>query len=76
MLKHKPFSVLCIHDCFRCLPGYANWLRMHVISIYGQIADSNLIGSIASQILCRTVNVAKLDNDLGDMVRNSEYIIS
>lgn len=76
MLQHKPFEVITIHDAFKCLANYGNWLRIHVIDIYGQIADSELMSHIASHITKKKVQVAKLSYDLGDLVRASEYIVS
>jgi hypothetical protein len=72
----KPFDVMTIHDCFRCLPNYGNDLRIQYANILAEITDSRLLSWIISQITGRRVPVTKLDEWLGKDVRKTNYALS
>lgn len=74
MLAHKPFEILTIHDCFRCLPNYGNAMRGHYAVIMSQMARSNILSSIASQITGRHINVTK-KGDISQAILESDYAI-
>lgn len=74
MLQHKPFEILTIHDCFRCLPNYGNAMRYHYAEIMSQMARSNMLSSIASQITGRHINVTK-KGDISQAILESDYAI-
>lgn len=74
MLVHRPFEILTIHDCFRCLPNYGNHLRYHYIEIMAQIARSELLSHIASQLTGRKV-IAKKKADISSLILEAEYPI-
>ena len=76
MLAHKPFALIAIHDCFKCHPLYMNYVRQNYIDIFAQIADSNMLSAIASQISGKRIPVAKLSNDLSKYIRQSNYMLS
>ncbi len=76
MLVHKPFALIAIHDCFKCHPLYMNYVRQNYINIFAQIADSNMLSAIASQISGKRVPVAKLSNNLSTLIRQSNYMLS
>ena len=75
-LPDKPFELITIHDCFRCLPNYGNDLRKQYNLQLHLIAKSNLLSSILSQIMGKTVNIGKLDPSLADDILNAEYALS
>ena len=75
-LPEKPFQIISIHDCFRCLPNYANDMRKQYTLQLELIAKSNLLSSIVSQIIGRDVEIGKLDPNLHKEVAQSNYALS
>jgi len=75
-LPAKPFQVLTVHDCFRCLPNYGNDLRQQYTLQLQLIAKSNLLQFLLSQILKKTITVGKLDETMWRDVGNAEYALS
>ena len=75
-LPEKPFEVITIHDCFRCLPNYGNDLRKQYNRQLHLIAKSDLLSSILSQIMGKSENIGKLDPSLADDILNAEYALS
>lgn len=76
-LPPKPFKVLTIHDCFRCLPGYGNDLRYQYNLQLMLIAKSNMLSFLLAQILnVPTVTVEKLEPDLWKHIMSTEYALS
>lgn len=75
-LPEKPFHVISVHDCFRCLPNYANDLREQYNRQLYLIAKSNLLGYILKQLLGREVSIGKLDPTLADDILTTEYALS
>lgn len=75
-LPAKPFEVLAVHDCFRCLPNYGNDLRRQYTLQLQLIAKSKLLQSILSQILGRNVAIGKLDDSLWYDIGLAEYALS
>jgi hypothetical protein len=75
-LPNKPFSVMPIHDCFRCLPHYANDLRRQYNLQLQMIAESELLSSIISQLIGRKVQIGKLDPTLAADIAASNYSLS
>jgi hypothetical protein len=78
MLKHPPFELITVHDEFRCCPNYMNHVRQHYIDIFAEIADSDLLGDILSQIHGFHGQVHKLSGpgELSALIRNSNYSLS
>lgn len=74
-LPQKPFDIMTVHDCFRCLPAYANDLRRQYNQILSDIAGSNILSFIVSQIAGRKINVQKM-GDLSEYILNSNYSLS
>jgi len=74
-LPKKPFPVLAIHDCFRVHPNYANDLRKQYNQIIYEIAQSNLLENLASQITGQQVKVTKKGN-LGKEILEANYALS
>lgn len=75
-LPEKPFQIMSVHDCFRCLPNYANDMRKQYTLQLQLIAKSELLTSIISQIMGRPIQVGKLDPDLYKDVADSNYALS
>ena len=74
MMSHSPFPILTIHDCFRCSPNFGNSLRYHYSEIMSQLARSEVLGAIASQ-LTGTHMVVKKAGDISKLILESEYAI-
>lgn len=75
-LPEKPFKVISVHDCFRCLPQYGNDLRRQYNNQLMLIAKSNLLQFLISQILGRQVAIGKLDSGLWKDIAETEYALS
>lgn len=75
-LPEKPFEVLSVHDCFRCLPNYGNDLRsQYNLQLY-LIAKSDLLSYLLSQLLKQPVSIGKLDPTMANDILNTEYALS
>jgi hypothetical protein len=72
----KPFKVISIHDCFRCLPNYANDLRKQYNLQLMLIAKSTILGSLISQLVKKAVTIGKLDSQLWKDISDTEYALS
>jgi hypothetical protein len=75
-LPAKPFKVIAVHDCFRCLPNYMNDLREQYTRQLMLIAKSNLLTSILSQIIGKPVSIGKMNPDLWKQIMDSDYALS
>jgi len=75
-LPRKPFTVVSIHDCFRCLPHYANDLRKQYNLQLHLIAKSNLLQDIMSQLMNKNIKINKLDPTLADDILDANYALS
>ena len=75
-LPKKPFEILAIHDCFKFHANYGNDVRRQYREILAELAESDVLSSIATQITGRPVPVTKLDPNLGNLIRQSEYALS
>lgn len=76
MLVHQPFAVITIHDEFKCGPNHMNHLRQHYINIFAELAESNLLSDILSQIHGVPGTFTKLSNTLPQLIRGSNYALS
>lgn len=71
----KPFPVISIHDCFRVHPNYGNDLRKQYNQIMSEIAESEMLQSIVSQIIGSHTPVTKM-GDISQEVLQAEYALS
>lgn len=74
-LPKKPFCVLSVHDCFRCLPNYGNDLRRQYNNLLALIAKSELLSYILSQITGQTIKIEKYDPDMWKEIYDANYAI-
>ena len=74
-MPKKPFEILTIHDCFRCLPNYGNDLRMQYNRVLSELAGSNLLANIVSQLVGKPITVRKY-GDLSNAILESNYALS
>jgi hypothetical protein len=77
-LPDKPFKVVSIHDCFRCLPTYGNDLRRQYNIQLQLIAQSDLLSVLLGQIIGKPgrVHIGKLDPDLHIEIIDTNYALS
>lgn len=75
-LPAKPFEVISIHDCFRCLPNYGNDLRKQYNLQLHLIARSNLLSFLLSQLLHRKVSIGKLNPGMIPDILEANYALS
>lgn len=75
-LPAKPFQVVTIHDCFRCLPNYGNDLRKQYNRQLFEIARSSLLSSLFTQLLGRKAVIGKLDPDMYKEIVQAEYALA
>jgi hypothetical protein len=75
-LPKKPFQIMTIHDCFRCLPNYGNDLREQYNLQLALIAKSELLGYLLHQITGRELQVNKIDENMWKEIADTEYALS
>lgn len=75
MLQYEPFELVTVHDEFKAHPNNIDWVRWQYKEIMAEIADSNLLDDLLSQIHGVPGNFNKLSFNLGDVIRNSNYAL-
>jgi hypothetical protein len=73
MLQYKPFELVTIHDEFKAHPNNINWVRYQYKEILAELADSNLLDDLLSQLHGVPGTFKKLSNNLGELIRESAY---
>ena len=76
MLRHNPFKLVTIHDAYHSHPNYCNFVRSHYREILADITDSSLLDDLLSQVYGVKGSFPKLSNNLGDIIRKSNYGLS
>jgi hypothetical protein len=76
MLTYRPFSVVTVHDEFKCGPNHMNHLRQQYINIFAELAESRLLDDLLSQLHGTPGTFTKLSNNLGALIRGSNYALS
>lgn len=74
-LPKKSFPVLAIHDCFRIHPNYGNDLRRQYNLILAELAHSDILSDIASQVTGATQRFTKVGN-IAHKIADSNYTLS
>jgi hypothetical protein len=75
MLQYQPFELVTIHDAFHAHPNHINWVRWQYKEILAELAESELLSDLLSQIQGARGTYTKLSKDLGDDIRDSEYAL-
>lgn len=76
MLKHKPFEIVTIHDAYHAHPNNCNYVRSHYREILADLADSNLLDDLLSQLYGEKGSFPKLSTGMGDLIRQSNYALA
>jgi len=74
-LPKSPFKVISIHDCFRVHPNYGNDLRQQYNHVLSEIAGSDLLAFLASQVTGRSVTFQKA-GDISKRILSTDYALS
>lgn len=75
-LPSKPFQIMCVHDCFRCLPNYANDMRKQYNNQLKLIAKSDLLSSILTQLIGKHVKIEKHSPRMWQEIPHANYALS
>jgi len=76
MLTHRPFPVITIHDSFACHPNNMNIVRYWYKEIMAEMADSEILSDVLSQLHGHEGTYPKLAPDLSTHIRQSNYALS
>ena len=63
-------------DEFRTHANNMNYLRQHYINIFAELAESNILSDILSQIHGCKGSFPKLSTNLAEKIRGSNYALS
>lgn len=75
MLQYKPFPVITIHDSFAAHANNVNWVRHWYKEILAELADSEVLSDILSQIHGVPGVVPKRMQGLSAYIRESNYAL-
>jgi hypothetical protein len=76
MLQHKTFPLVTVHDEFKAHANNVNWVRWHYREIMAEIADSNVLEDLLSQLYQSPGSTFdKFTFNLGDQIRKSNYAL-
>jgi len=73
MLQYEPFDLVTVHDEFKAHANNVNHVRYQYKEILADIADSNVLDDLLSQINNKPGTFNKLSLNLGDLIRKSAY---
>ena len=76
MLEYKAFPMVTIHDSFSSHPNNCNWVRHWYKEILAELADSDILSDIMSQLHQSPGKYEKLSPDLSKYIRQSQYALS
>jgi hypothetical protein len=74
-LPKKPFNVISVHDCFRCHPNYGNDMRRQYNQVMSDLARSDMLSFLVSQITGTPTPVTKL-GCIADDILQADYALS
>lgn len=75
MLEYQSFELVTVHDAFRSHANNVNTVRWQYKEILAEIADSNVLDDLLSQLHGQPGTFNKLSSNLGDKIRNSSYAL-
>jgi len=76
IIRRCSFDVAHIHDAFTCHPNNMPVVMNTYRTILSEIASSNLLADILSEITGTTVKLQKYDYDLSTAITTSQYCLS
>lgn len=72
----KPFNVLIVHDCFRVLPNHGNAIRKMYNRLLMELARSEVLSFLMTQIVGRLITITKPDPELHKEILDTNYALS
>lgn len=75
MLQYQPFELVTVHDEFKAHANNLNWVRWQYREIMAEIAESNVLDDIVSQIHGYNMSFNKLSCNLAEQIRQSSYAL-
>lgn len=76
VVRRCPFDVACIHDAFTSHPNNMTVVMDTYRTILSEIASSNLLADILSEITGSVVRLEKDSTDLPSLILQSQYALS
>lgn len=76
MVQYKAFPIVTIHDSFAAHANNVNWVRHWYKEILAELAESEILSDILSQLHGQPGHYPKLSQDLPALIRNSNYALS
>ena len=73
MEKHEPFELVTVHDDFKCHPNNVNHMRFMYKEILAELAEADLLTWMFRSILKCDGTYKKLSENLGEVIRGSNY---
>lgn len=73
MLSHGHFQVVPVHDEFASLPRNVNQMRLHYREVMANLAESQTVNYILSQLYRKAVQVKRNNPHLPNLIRQSAY---
>ena len=75
MLQYQPFEMVALHDEFKAHANNMNWVRWQYRELLAEIADSDVLDDLLSQITGVPGTFNKLSFNLPDQIRKSNYAL-
>jgi hypothetical protein len=74
--RNQGFELLCIHDSFWASPNHMQKVRQNYANILADICEMNLLQSILSELYGEPMELIRDENDLPELIRQSNYALS
>lgn len=75
MLKYSPFPLVTVHDAFASHANNVNHVRYNYKEILADMADSEVLSDLMSQLHGKPGMCTKINLQLGDLIRQSNYAL-
>jgi len=75
MLQYQPFELVTVHDEFKAHANNMNWVRWQYKEILAEIAESDVLSDLLSQITGNVGTFNKLSFNLPEQIRESNYAL-
>lgn len=76
MVRRCDFEISCIHDCFLFHPNHVEEVKAMYRKILSELARTNLLNNICSQIIGSDAGISIIDEGLGQKILSSKYALA